>query len=81
MSKKPWKIEYSDEPWFSSIGNHKGEGVGFYKILFNDLMYGSISKDAWLEKSTGEILNLVEFMLNDAHHLAIKDKDNVDVMG
>lgn len=74
MSEKPWKIEYFDETWLTSHGNNisSSEGVGFFKLTFNDFMYGCFSKDAFSEKNTGEILALIEAMLNDAHSLALK---------
>jgi hypothetical protein len=68
--KKPWKIEYRNEPWMTSTPNGKGDGIGYYVITFEDARYGFISKDAFENQSTGQILVLIEQMLNDAHELA-----------
>lgn len=69
--KKPWKIEYKNEPWATSSAESKGEGVGYYVISFEDERYGFISKEAFDNQSTGQILVLIEQMLNDAHRLAL----------
>ncbi len=75
MKEKPWKIEFKDEPWSSVFEGKLSEGVGFYVINFDGSRYGFISKDAWDDQKTGDILTLVEHMLNDAHQLALKEHD------
>jgi hypothetical protein len=76
--KKAWKIEYKDGDWHSLHDGNIGQGRGYYEITFNDCRYGIISKEAWDEKKTGNILEFVEMMLNDAHSLAtrINEDDN-----
>lgn len=74
MSKK-WEIKFKNEKWSS---NHQGEwkeGHGFYEILFEGTKYGFISAQSFDEMKTGEILPLVEQMLNDAYDLARGIKD------
>lgn len=75
MKEKPWKITYKDEPWSSCVQGDLLEGVGYYGISFEGSHYGFISKDAWNDKNTGDILAFVEHMLNDAHQLALKEHD------
>ena len=73
MTSNKWTFEYKDLPWANMHPLGKSEGKGFYKINFNGLTYGFISKDAWNEEKTGELLALVIKMLNDAYDLAIRD--------
>lgn len=75
MTDRPWKITYKDEPWSSLCGDKVGDGIGFHEITFEDSRYGFISKKAWDSQCTGDILKLVEVMLNDAHSLALKEHD------
>jgi len=72
---KKWKIEFEDKPWSTISEGVKSEGQGFYKISFDGLHYGFISKEALDKQTTGEILAFVEQMLNDAHSLALKEHD------
>ena len=44
-------------------------------INFDDAYYGMITREAWDHRTTGQILDLVEHMLNDAHDLALRRKD------
>lgn len=73
--EKKWVINYKDEPWSSSSGGEWSEGIGFYELTFEGHRYGFISKEAWDKQKTGEILQFVEQMLNDAHSLALKEHD------
>lgn len=76
MNEKKWKIEFLDEPWMTL--NTPGtvmEGKGFYRITFENNHYGMISKEAFDDKKTGEILQHIELMLNDAHDLALRNGD------
>jgi hypothetical protein len=74
MNKK-WTIEFKDMLWASINNGIKSEGMGFYIINFDGHRYGFISKEAWDKQTTGEILEFVEQMLNDAHSLALKEHD------
>lgn len=71
----PWSIEYKDEPWATLHEGKQAQGVGFYRITFEEAHYGFISKEAWDNQKTGEILAFVECMLNDAHRLALKEHE------
>lgn len=76
MNEKKWKIEFINEPWMTT--KQPGtwmEGMGFYRIIFEGNCYGMISKEAFDDKKTGDILEFVEQMLNDAHSLALKEHD------
>lgn len=75
MSEKKWEITYKDMPWSSVHQGVASEGMGFYEISFDGHRYGFISKEAWDEQKTGDILKLVEQMLNDAHSLALREHD------
>jgi hypothetical protein len=75
MTTKPWSITYVDETWYTSTNGESSEGHGFYLINFDDCYYGMITKQAWDNQTTGQILDLVEHMLNDAHDLALRQKD------
>jgi len=72
---KKWKIEFEDKPWSTISEGVKSEGQGYYRISFEGHHYGFISKEAWDDKSTGEILAFVEQMLNDTYSLALKEHD------
>lgn len=76
---KPWKIEYKEEPWASIHHGEKADGIGFYRISYEDAHYGFISKEAFDKQTTGDIMPLLEQMLNDSHDLALRQKD-VDPM-
>lgn len=71
----PWSIEYKEEPWSTIHEGKTAEGIGFYRISFEGLHYDFISKEAWDKQNTGEILAIVECMLNDAHRLALKEHE------
>lgn len=72
---KPWKIEYKEDPWSTLHDGKVAEGIGFYRITFEDSHYGFISKEAWDALDTGQILSFVEQMLNDCHKLALREHD------
>lgn len=74
---KNWKIEYINEPMFTITGEDRVTNyqTGYYKITYEGCMYGTIGKQAFDEMKTGDILHLVEQMLNDAHDLALKQHD------
>ena len=72
MKEKKWEILYRDEPWFSSSADSVGDGIGFYEIKFEGSKYGFMTKEAWDNTKTGDILKFVEQMLNDAHDLALR---------
>lgn len=74
-SKKKWEITYKELVWSSIYHGKKQEGIGYYEISFDGHRYGFISKEAWDDQKTGEILEFVEQMLNDAHSLALKEHD------
>lgn len=74
-NKNPWKIEYKDEPWSTVSSKYAGKGVGYYKIMFNDMEYGFFTKDSFDDQSIEYILTLITRMLNDAHDLALQNKD------
>lgn len=76
MTNKPWSITYKDEPWYVNSQGVPSEGKGFYRITFERLHYGMITKQAWDNLTTGQILSLVEQMLNDAHDLALRQKSD-----
>jgi hypothetical protein len=67
---KKWEIVFRDLPWKSIHQGQASEGFGYYEILYEGNKYGFISEKAWDEQKTGDILQLVEQMLNDAYNLA-----------
>lgn len=76
MSEKKWKIEYQNEPMFNIDGGKlKNYQNGYYTISFENSKYGSVSKKAFDEMKTSELLPLIEQMLNDAHDLALRQHD------
>lgn len=80
MSEKKWKIEFDEKAaWHSVINGQASTGYGVYTITFNDNKYGFISKEAWDKQTTGDILSVVERMLNDAHSLALKEVEHAIV--
>lgn len=74
MKEKLWVIEYKKEGWGKMVAGKWYTNENFYQISYKGSPYGFISKEAWDEKKTGEILEIVEQMLNDVHELAIKEK-------
>lgn len=75
MTTKPWSITYKDEIWSTHCSGVSSDGKGFYQISFEGSHYGFISQAAWDRIKTGDILKFVEQMLNDAHDLALRQKD------
>lgn len=76
MKENPWRIELREEPVHKLVGGKWYITQNHYQITYNGSLYGSISKEAWDNKKTGDILEVVEQMLNDVHNIAIKEKHN-----
>lgn len=74
MTKK-WTIEYKDEPMWSLVNGKQSECHGYYLLKFEGAMYGTFGKESFENMKTGEVLILIEQMLNDAYDLALKQHD------
>ncbi len=76
MNEKPWKVIFSNEPYYTYFNGIASNGIGFYKILFKDKLFGKFGEKSLDSLNTEEILYLIEQILNEAHKLYIT-KNNI----
>lgn len=75
MNNNPWKIEHINEPMVSVIDGKMCTSDDYYKVTFKGLVYAAIGGEFLACKTPDQLMQLLFQMLNDAHDLALKHKE------